>query len=71
MTGPRDSVLGIEPRLIIRRFNSKMPVRFKLAGGPVVVGAVVVDIDEESGRARSIRALQEVVAGSSAEPADE
>jgi hypothetical protein len=71
MTGPRDSVLGIEPRLIIRRFNSKMPVRFKLAGGPVVVGAVVVDIDEESGRARSIRALQEVVAGSGAEPADE
>lgn len=61
MTGPRDSALGIEPRLIIQRFISGMPVRFELAGGPVVVGAAVVDIDEQSGRARGIQAYQEMV----------
>lgn len=69
MVGPRDSVLGIVPEQIIYRFVTRLPVRFKLAGGPVVVGAAVVEIDEESGRARSIRAVQEVVLEPAGEPA--
>jgi metallophosphoesterase (TIGR00282 family) len=61
MVGPRDSVLGIEAQVIIKRFLNRMPAKFELARGPVVIGAAVVDIDEDSGRARSIRPILEVV----------
>jgi calcineurin-like phosphoesterase len=46
---------------VIERFKRKTPAKFELARGPVVIGAVVVDIDEESGCARSIELLREVV----------
>jgi metallophosphoesterase (TIGR00282 family) len=61
MVGPRDSVLGVEAGIVIERFKRKTPAKFELARGPVVIGAVVVDIDEESGCARSIELLREVV----------
>ncbi|UCH33313.1 MAG: TIGR00282 family metallophosphoesterase [Armatimonadota bacterium] len=60
MVGPRDSVLGIEPSTVIERFTRQMPKKFELARGPVVIGAAVIEIDEETGRARSIKTLQEV-----------
>jgi metallophosphoesterase (TIGR00282 family) len=62
MVGPHVSVLGVEPAIVIERlFKRKMPAKFELARGPVMIAAAVVDIEEESGRARSIEALQEVV----------
>ena len=54
MVGPRDSVLGIDPAIIVGRFLDHLPRRFELAGGVVQFNSVVVDIDEGSGRARSI-----------------
>jgi len=71
MTGPRDSVLGVDTEAVIEHFVTRMPARFKPAGGPVIVSAAVVDIDEESGRARSIRGLQEVVPDPGERSADE
>jgi len=61
MVGPHESVLGVEAGIVIERFKRKTPVKFELARGPVMIGAAVVDIDEESGCARSIEPLQEVV----------
>ena len=54
MVGPRDSVLGIEPAIIVERFRTGMPKRFEVAAGPVQFNSVVIDIDAASGRARSI-----------------
>ena len=54
MVGPRDSVLGIDPAIIVGRFLDHLPRRFELAGGVVQFNSVVVDIDEGTGRARSI-----------------
>jgi len=71
MVGPRDSVLGIEAGLVIERFRRRLPVKFELARGPVTVGAVVVDIDEESGCARSIEPLLETMPDPLGEATDE
>ncbi len=60
MCGPRESVIGIRPELAIRKFLTHMPVRFEVAGGPVIVQGICADIDPQSGRANSIRRLQEV-----------
>jgi metallophosphoesterase (TIGR00282 family) len=54
MVGPRDSVLGVEPSIIVSRYLDHLPRRFELASGIVQFNSVVVDIDEATGRARSI-----------------
>ncbi len=54
MTGARDSVIGIEKDLAIRRFLHQMPVRFACARkNPRLCGAVI-DVDETTGRSRGI-----------------
>ena len=57
MVGPRDSVLGIVPEIIVGRYLDHLPRRFEVATGVVQFNSVVVDVDEETGRARSIERL--------------
>jgi metallophosphoesterase (TIGR00282 family) len=54
MVGPRDSILGVEPAIIVERFRTGMPKRFEVASGVVQFNSVLVDVDDASGRARSI-----------------
>jgi len=58
MTGPRDSVLGVKKEIAIAKFLTQMPAKFEVAGGPVQLNAVIVDIDETTGRARCIESIQ-------------
>jgi 2',3'-cyclic-nucleotide 2'-phosphodiesterase len=57
MVGPRDSVLGVDAATIVRRYLDHLPHRFEVAGGVVQFNSVVVDVDERTGRARSIERL--------------
>ena len=61
MTGPLDSVLGVRPDLIIQRFLTALPVRFEVAAGPVLLSAVSVDINPDTGYATSIQRISEVI----------
>lgn len=63
MCGPTESVIGVKKELVLRRFLTHMPVKFEVASGPVVVQGALVDIDPVSGRAQSIRRLQQVGEG--------
>jgi len=63
MTGPFDSVIGIEKEIIIERFLSQMPKRFVPAKGDIRLSAVIIDIDEKSGKALSIHPLENKVYG--------
>lgn len=58
MTGPTDSVIGVDKTIILQRFVSQMPVRFEPAKGPAALHGVVIAIDPESGRATDIRRLR-------------
>lgn len=58
MTGPKDSVLGVKKEIIINRFLTQLPAKFELANGPVQLNAVVLDIDEETGKTRTIERVQ-------------
>jgi len=55
MTGPYDSVIGVETDPVIRKFMTSMPARMQAAKGRVELNSVVINVDEASGRARSIR----------------
>lgn len=57
MTGPFDSVIGVEKEMVIDRFLTYRPNRFDVARGDVRLQGVVVDIDPETGRARGIERL--------------
>jgi hypothetical protein len=58
MTGPHDSVIGIEKDLALRKFLSGMPVRFSIAKKDARLSGAVIDIDESTGRARAITRIQ-------------
>ncbi|HOV78684.1 MAG TPA: TIGR00282 family metallophosphoesterase [Bacillota bacterium] len=58
MTGPCNSVIGVKKEIIIERFTTQMPQSFEVATGPFQFNAVVIDIDENSGEALSIKRIQ-------------
>jgi metallophosphoesterase (TIGR00282 family) len=57
MTGPYDSVIGVQKEMIIARFLNNMPARFEAATGDVRLCAVVVDCDKVTGHAGKIERL--------------
>lgn len=59
MTGPRDSVLGVKTDLVLEKFMTQLPVRFEIASGPAQINAVILDIDESTGRTLRIERVQE------------
>ncbi|MFO7974685.1 MAG: TIGR00282 family metallophosphoesterase [Candidatus Hydrogenedentota bacterium] len=60
MTGPLDSVIGVERERVVRRFLTGMPVEFKVPKDRPGLAAVVLEADDETGKARTItRILRE------------
>jgi metallophosphoesterase (TIGR00282 family) len=55
MTGPYQSVIGVETDLVLQRFLTALPVRMEAARAGAELHAVIIDIDETTGRARAIR----------------
>jgi 2',3'-cyclic-nucleotide 2'-phosphodiesterase len=58
MTGPTDSVIGVDKELALQRFRSQMPNRFEPAKGPVALHGVVIRIDPDTGRGLGIERLR-------------
>ncbi len=57
MTGPYDSVIGVEKAAIISRFLTGMPTRFETAKGDPRFAAAVVSVDPDTGRASRIERM--------------
>ena len=57
MTGPYDSVIGIEKESIIHKFINQIPARFEVAKGDVRLSAVLIDADSATGRALAIQRI--------------
>jgi metallophosphoesterase (TIGR00282 family) len=60
MTGPHDSVIGVQADLAIKRMRTGLPVRFETASQDVRIEGALVECDE-SGRARSIETVRVAV----------
>jgi hypothetical protein len=59
MTGPALSVIGMENATVLPRFLTGMPTKFEVAGSETTLEGALIDIDESTGRARSIRRVRE------------
>jgi metallophosphoesterase (TIGR00282 family) len=57
MTGPHDSVIGVQADLAIRQMRTSMPVRFETASGDVRIEGVFVECGED-GRATSCESVR-------------
>src|SRR5262249_42626170 len=57
MTGPYRSVIGVDKDIVIQRFLTQLPVRMEAARHGVELHAVIVEVDECTGRASAIRRL--------------
>ncbi|HJX11943.1 MAG TPA: TIGR00282 family metallophosphoesterase [Dehalococcoidales bacterium] len=57
MTGPEDSVIGDEVGSVIQRFLTMMPHRLSVGGGKPLLNAVMVAVDENTGRATAIERI--------------
>ncbi|HSY01544.1 MAG TPA: TIGR00282 family metallophosphoesterase [Acidobacteriaceae bacterium] len=57
MSGPYDSIIGVEKHLVIERFLTGMPAKFEAAKGDPRMAALIVECDPATGRAFSTERL--------------
>jgi metallophosphoesterase (TIGR00282 family) len=60
MVGSVDSVIGVDAESAIRSFLTGMPHRFFAGEGTAAFDAVLVDVDEATGKAISIQRIQRI-----------
>ncbi len=58
MTGPTDSVIGVQKEQIINKFLTQIPVRFETAKGESLLSCVVVEVNPKTGISTKIQRLQ-------------
>ncbi|MBI5707118.1 MAG: TIGR00282 family metallophosphoesterase [Armatimonadetes bacterium] len=58
MSGPIDSIIGMQREIIIGRFLTGLPARFEVAENSGVISGVAVDVQRETGRAVGIRRVR-------------
>ena len=51
MTGPYESIIGMERQAVIQKFLDQLPARFEVAKGDVRLSAALLEADPETGRA--------------------
>src|SRR5205823_14198660 len=62
MVGPHHSVIGLEPRAAVDGFVTTLPQKFSVAAGSLAqFNSALLEIDEESGRARSIERIDRLI----------
>ena len=61
MVGPIDSVIGDDPDSVINRFLTQIPSRLSVGKGKVSFDAILVEVDEKTGKAVDIKRIQKVV----------
>lgn len=61
MTGPKESILGVEKDIIIERFLTYYPKRHRFAEGEIEMNGVLLDIDTKTGRCTSIERYRQLI----------
>jgi hypothetical protein len=58
MTGPHDSVIGVRKEDALYRFRTMLPSRYEVATGNVILCAVALHLDDETGKATSVQRIR-------------
>lgn len=61
MVGPEESVIGREVEPVLNHFITGLPQKFQVADGPCQVSGAVVEVDEQTGIAKSIQTFSKIL----------
>jgi 2',3'-cyclic-nucleotide 2'-phosphodiesterase len=57
MVGPHDGVIGMQTEIVLERFLRGMSMKFEPCDGEIKLNGLIVDVDEETGKATSVERL--------------
>ena len=57
MTGPEHSVIGMNIKASIKRFETTLPERYRIAEGNCIFNGVIFDIDDETSKTTNIKRI--------------
>lgn len=57
MTGPKNSVIGMDVSASVKRFETTLPERYKIAQGEAILNAVLFDVDDNENKVKSIKRI--------------
>jgi metallophosphoesterase (TIGR00282 family) len=57
MTGPHDSVIGVDKKAVIEKFRLGMPARMETASGNPRLNGILIAADEATGKAVTVRRI--------------
>ena len=57
MTGPKNSVIGMDIQASIKRFETALPEKYKLAEGECILNAVIFNIDDNTNKVTDIERI--------------
>ena len=57
MTGPKNSVIGMDVQASIKRFETTLPEKYKLAEGECIFNGVIFEIDDETNKAIGVKRI--------------
>jgi calcineurin-like phosphoesterase len=61
MTGPVDSILGMEKEQVIQRFLRQRPARFEVAKGAAQLQGVVLNFNDDTNKVINIERICQVI----------
>ena len=59
MTGPKNSVIGMDIKASIKRFETTLPEKYKIAEGEGMFNGIIIEIDDITNKAIKITRIQE------------
>ena len=57
MTGPKNSALGMDVSVVIKRFETTLPEKYKIATGDCMFNGVIFDIDDNTNKVKDIKRI--------------
>ncbi len=57
MTGPKDSVIGMNAEASIKRFETTLPEKYKLAEGECILNAVIFEINDNNNKVTNVKRI--------------
>ena len=55
MTGPKHSVIGMDISVSLKRFETTLPERYKIATGEGMLNAVIFEVEDANNRVKAIK----------------
>ena len=57
MTGPKNSVLGMDINVAIKRLTTALPEKYKIAEGDCIFNGVIFEVDDKTSKVKKIKRL--------------